>query len=80
MNAEGKVRQNDNDSTGFVECRTNRMEIGGESARKMEAKSIMIFPLLPVDLLAQSREKQPRENQWKKGEAFTSPGVRLTHT
>lgn len=59
------------------------MVIGDNPARKMEAKSIMISMWLPVDLLVCvpfNDNGLRTEKRRKKGEAFTSPGVRLTHT
>jgi len=49
----------------------------------MEAKSITIFNGLPVDLVGSKSSGGPLKPirfTTKKGEALTSPGVRLTHT
>ncbi|EGQ9763802.1 hypothetical protein FWP46_15185 [Vibrio alginolyticus] len=45
-----KVRHSYNDNTGIEKSTTKGVDIGDNPARKMEAKSIMISILLPVDL------------------------------
>nr|WP_164837127.1 hypothetical protein [Vibrio alfacsensis] len=68
-----------NDSTGFDDFSTKHVEIGDKPARKMEAKSIMISERLLADLWDLCCQGKMNVRM-KKGEAFTSPGVRLTHT